>query len=62
MSEKLKMERGSGNIFLDIVGVAGCRTFNCTEGGTLFGDGVEFVTLKEFLEREKGGGAHVASV
>lgn len=49
-------------IFLEIVGVAGCRTFNCTEGGTLFGDGVEFTTLKEFLEREKGGRARVPSV
>jgi hypothetical protein len=49
-------------IFLEIASVAGCRTFNCTEGGTLFGERVEFVTLKEFLERERGGRTRVTSV
>lgn len=35
--------------FLDMVGDADCRTFNCTEGGILFGEGIDFVPLKDFL-------------
>ena len=37
--------------FLEMAAEAACRTFNCTEGGILFGEGVEFVRLAEFLER-----------
>jgi hypothetical protein len=46
------------NIFFEIAAVASCKTFNCTEGGTLFGDGIEFTTLKQFLDRHprRGGG------
>jgi hypothetical protein len=39
------------NIFLDLAVDADCRTYNCTEGGILFGDGVVFETLDAFLER-----------
>ena len=34
---------------LEIVSVAQCETYNCTEGGVLFGDGVTLATLKEYL-------------
>lgn len=36
--------------FLEMAREADCRTYNCTEGGILFGDGVEFTTLDAFLE------------
>ena len=26
-----------------------CRTYNCTEGGILFGEGIDFISLKEYL-------------
>lgn len=35
--------------FLEMVQDADCRTFNCTEGGILFGDGIDFVPLADFL-------------
>lgn len=35
--------------FLELAEDADCRTFNCTEGGIVFGDSVEFVPLDEFL-------------
>lgn len=35
--------------FLDLARRAGCRTVNCTDGGTLFGDGVELAALDEAL-------------
>ena len=38
-------------IFLEIAAVAECETFNCTEGGVLFGDDVRFVALRDFLEK-----------
>ncbi len=34
---------------LQIISVARCETFNCTEGGVLFGDGVKVIDLREFL-------------
>lgn len=34
---------------LDMVGEADCKTYNCTEGGIVFGDGLEYVPLKIFL-------------
>lgn len=37
--------------FLELAQVAECTTYNCTEGGTLFGDGVTFCALQEFLKR-----------
>ena len=36
--------------FLKLARAATCRTVNCTEGGTLFGKGVEFTRLATFLE------------
>lgn len=35
--------------FLNMVKEAPCKTYNCTEGGILFGEGIEFMTLKEAL-------------
>ncbi len=40
--------------FLEMVADADCQTFNCTEGGILFGDGVNFLPLREFLEPGSG--------
>ena len=37
--------------FLEMAEDAECRTYNCTEGGILFGDNIDFIPLKEFLER-----------
>ena len=37
--------------FLDMARDADCLTYNCTEGGILFGDGVQFKPLREFLNR-----------
>ncbi|MDP6785653.1 MAG: DUF115 domain-containing protein [Rhodospirillales bacterium] len=37
--------------FLEMAADTECATFNCTEGGILFGAGVEFVPLATFLER-----------
>jgi hypothetical protein len=34
---------------LQMVRDADCVTYNCTEGGIVFGEGVEFLPLKEFL-------------
>ncbi|MAO54670.1 MAG: hypothetical protein CMM61_03105 [Rhodospirillaceae bacterium] len=36
-------------IFLEMVQDADCETYNCTEGGILFGDGIHFVSLDSFL-------------
>ena len=35
--------------FLEMAGDADCKTYNCTEGGILFGESVEFMPLAEFL-------------
>ncbi len=35
--------------FLEMAGDTDCVTFNCTEGGILFGDRITFVPLDEFL-------------
>jgi len=37
-------------VFLEMAREADCQTFNCTEGGLLFGDGVITSTLDAFLE------------
>ena len=36
--------------FLNMAKDAFCKTYNCTEGGILFGEGVEFAPLRETLE------------
>ena len=36
---------------LDMISESDATTYNCTEGGILFGDGVEFVPLTAFLDR-----------
>ena len=43
-------------VFLEMVGDADCRTYNCTEGGILFGDGIEYTTLASFLDARGGAG------
>lgn len=35
--------------FLSMAPLASCKTYNCTEGGILFGDGVEFSKLSKVL-------------
>ncbi len=35
--------------FLQMAAHADCKTFNCTEGGILFGDNISFTNLSEFL-------------
>lgn len=40
--------------FLDMVRDSDARTANCTEGGILFGDGIEFIKLQEFVARNDG--------
>lgn len=39
--------------FLQMLQDSECKTYNCTEGGILFGDGVEFVSLQQFLVRHE---------
>lgn len=39
--------------FLELLERAQCQTYNCTEGGTLFGEGVECTSLEKFLETYK---------
>jgi hypothetical protein len=41
-------------VFLDMTREAECRTWNCTEGGILFGPGVESTQLETFLEKVHG--------
>ena len=38
------------DVFLEIVEEADCTTYNCTQGGILFGDNIEFIPLRQFLE------------
>ncbi len=42
-------------IFLKMAPLASCKTYNCTEGGILFGDGVEFIPLSAGLKRTTNG-------
>jgi hypothetical protein len=37
--------------FLELAADADCKTYNCTGGGILFGDFVEFTDLDQFLDR-----------
>lgn len=39
--------------FRELVRQAGCTTYNCTEGGTLFGPGIKYVSLNQFLNDER---------
>ena len=39
--------------FLRMLRDADCVTHNCTEGGILFGDGVEFTEFRQFLQNAK---------
>jgi len=43
------------NIFLELAGDAECRTFNCTQGGILFGDNIDFVPFGQFLFQKQSG-------
>jgi hypothetical protein len=36
--------------FLAITEEADCKTYNCTQGGILFGENIEFIPLAQFLE------------
>ena len=36
--------------FLQLLEQSGWATYNCTEGGTLFGDGIQWATLEEFIK------------
>ena len=36
--------------FLEMAKDADCLTYNCTEGGILFGQGIEFISLHKFLK------------
>lgn len=38
------------NIFLEMAADADCVTYNCTEGGILFGENIRFVPFKSFLD------------
>jgi hypothetical protein len=39
------------DMFLDMVRDADCTTYNCTQGGIVFGEGIEFISLDEFLNK-----------
>ena len=36
-------------VFFEMARQADCRTFNCTEGGILFGNGVEMASIEDFV-------------
>jgi len=38
-------------VFLELAGEADCTTYNCTEGGLLFGENINFIPLADFLSR-----------
>ena len=42
-------------VFLEMAAQATCETYNCTEGGLLFGPGIATVRLEEFLGTGKDG-------
>lgn len=37
-------------VFLEIAAEADCKIYNCTEGGILFGDHIEFIPFQQFLD------------
>lgn len=38
-------------VFLELAKEADCTTYNCTEGGLLFGENIHFIPLADFLSR-----------
>lgn len=40
-------------VFLNLAKEANCTTYNCTEGGILFGEPIKFIPLSEFLSEFK---------
>ena len=46
------------DVFLEMVNDAKCQTYNCTEGGTLFGPGIKTVPLDEFFKIVGKDGDH----
>jgi len=42
-------------VFLEMAAEATCETYNCTEGGLLFGPAVTTVRLEDFLTAGKDG-------
>jgi hypothetical protein len=38
------------NAFLELVKDGSSETYNCTNGGILFGDGISFIELKEYIK------------
>lgn len=40
--------------FLDVVKQSGWTAHNCTEGGTLFGEGIEWMALDHFITEQQG--------
>lgn len=38
--------------FLDVVHQSGWTAYNCTEGGTLFGEGIEWLPLDQFISQQ----------
>ncbi len=38
------------NCFMEMVGDASCKTYNCTEGGILFGDNITFLPLDKYVQ------------
>ena len=43
--------------FLELAADADCTTYNCTEGGILFGDNIRWSSIEEFVALGAGGGA-----
>lgn len=39
--------------FLEMLGDASCQTYNCTEGGILFGEGIKTMPLRNFLAMQQ---------
>ena len=39
------------NVFLELAAETDCTTYNCTEGGILFGDHVTLMAFEDFLDR-----------
>lgn len=43
------------DVFLELAADADCVTYNCTGGGILFGDHIEYVTVDDFIARSQPG-------
>lgn len=41
-------------VFLELAQEADCTTYNCTEGGLLFGENINFIPLADFLSKFSG--------